>query len=133
MQPITFADECLLEFQCQLNSMLADSLIQVVREEGIELHSQQPPFCQQGSMLFYECEEAWQIFASLRHHNCLAEEKSALGATNVERIAERCEGREVYIVCRRSQSRSQPCPIDIYRDIAIGAYLVQLFEFATRI
>ena len=85
--------EDLLQLFRHGDGMLADAEVQIIREEGIELHAQQAALGQQRAVLL-DGVHKMRRFVSLREDDRLTAEGADLGTADVEDIAEGSQVRQ---------------------------------------
>ena len=75
-----------VQLLCQTIRMGGEMQIEVVFQNGFKLHTQQTALGKDGALLFHAVAESF-AYGKVGDHQCFAEEKSVLGASDGKRIA----------------------------------------------
>src|SRR5574344_6036 len=105
--------------------MLRDLKVEIVGEQGLKLHSNEPALGNHCTMLFLYAEEMTVGIIVSKHHS-LPAQCSNLGAANVEHITMAGKERQGYVVAFRHESISHACTVNIKHDVIFLAHLVDL-------
>ena len=107
---------------------LSNRFIEMIGKQGFKLQSEEPSFGQQGAMLFYDGEKMGNGVFSWKDDS-FAQQGSAFGTTDIERIAAfRNQGQGQFIF-RSGEGVGQAGTIQIQRDVMRCTDSVQRSEF----
>ena len=108
--------------------MGADSSVQIIGEEGIELNPEKPTFRQEGAVLLDGGEEVRRCI-SAGEDDGFAAEGPDLGSADVENIAEAGDIRQGHICRRAGQAISEAGSVDEERQAVFFADSPDSFQF----
>ena len=107
--------QCLADLHRGFDRVLSDLKVQVIGKQRLELDRGDPAFCQQGAVLLDNSEEMRNI-PLLRDDDRLPEQRPALGASDIESVAENRDIRKCDVILRAGQGIGKPCAVKIERD-----------------
>lgn len=109
-----------------------DSAVQVVGEQRVELHAQQPALGEQSSMLLDERHEVLRHVAVREHHG-FTEHGSDLGAADIEYVRDARDVFKRHVVAGCGQRVAESCAVDEQWHVVLRADLADRFEFVERV
>ena len=109
-----------------------DSAVQVVGEQRVELHAQQPSLGEQSSMLLDERHEVLRHVAVREHHR-FAEHGTHLGTADVEHVRDARDVFKRHVVAGCGQRVAESCAVNEQWHVVLRADLADRLEFVERV
>ena len=115
-----------------MDGRLAEVQVEIIGEERVKLEAGDASLGEKCAMLLDDGEEVGDGARS-RYHDGLAEEGAALGAADVEDVAEACDVGEGDVVGGAGEGVGQPCAVDVQTQVVPRADLANRRELGERV
>ncbi len=106
--------------------------VQIVGEQRVELHAQQPSLGEQSSMLLDERHKVLRHVAVREHHR-FTEHGTHLGAADVEHVRDTRDVFKRHVVAGCGQRVAKSCAVDEQWHVVLRADLADRLEFVERV